>query len=473
LPFAGRECKDLTAIKSPRRSPIAKKEAMPINHGFFGTKKKGGKEMRKGRMGVWMAFLCALVMFPSSSAMAAETIRIGSLFPYTGPLALLGQETFNGATIAEDMVNEKGGIGGKKIEWVKADGVDPKKAMTECERLIAVEKVKVIFGTYSSSLSYAASEVAERNKVVYFEQGAIADPITARGFKYLFRFCAKAGEFGILAANFAHGVVAPKLKIDPKKMKVAIMFEDSLYGTTVGNNAVKRAKELGMDVVASESYSHKTVDLSPVVMIFKSKNPDVIIATSYIEDGILFWRQAKDMDLNVKAFIGTGACHGMPEFAKTFGKEANYVFNIDPAVGINPKIYKGNTEAILKDFQQRFNKKFGHHPATHATAGFDGARLLFEYILPKAPSLDPEAVRNAALAVDIPQGAASMFGYGVKFNPPDHPDAGQNLRAHPVLMQWQDERLWVVYPPEFSIKKLLLPLPTWEERAKGTIRFVD
>jgi branched-chain amino acid transport system substrate-binding protein len=428
--------------------------------------------MNKRRMGVWVALFFALVIFTFSSAMAAETIRIGALFPYTGHLALLGQETFNGAIIAEEMINEKGGIGGKKVEWVKADGVDPKKAMTECERLISVEKVKLIYGTYSSSLSYAATEVAERNKVVYYEQGSIADPITARGFKYLFRFCAKAGAFGILGADFANGVVAPKLKIDPKKMKVAIMFEDSLYGTTVGNSAAKRAKELGMDVVASESYSAKTVDLSPVVMIFKSKKPDVIIATSYMEDSILFWRQAKDMDLNVKAFIGTGAGHGMPEFAKTFGKEANYVFNIDPAVGINPKIYTGNTEGVLKDFQARFNKKFGHHPATHATGGFEAARIMFQYILPKVKTLEPEALRKAFLDVDVPQGG-TVFGFGVKFNPPDHSDAGQNHRAHPILMQWQDERLWVVHPPDFSIKKLLLPLPTWEERAKGTFRFIE
>ena len=132
-----------------------------------------------------------------------------------------------------------------------------------------MEKIKLVFGTYSSSLSYAASEVAERNKVIYWEQGAIADNITARGFKYLFRTIPRAGDFGNLAVNFANEVVAPKLKMDPKKMKVGIMFEDSLYGTTVGNSAAKKAKELGMDVVATESYSHKTVDLSSVVMIFK------------------------------------------------------------------------------------------------------------------------------------------------------------------------------------------------------------
>ncbi len=423
------------------------------------------------KRGTFFVLAVLFLAWGISPALAADPYRIGALYPFTGNLALLGNESFNGSTIAEDMVNEKGGINGRKIVWVKADGVDPKKAMTECERLINVEKVKIITGTYSSSLAYAATEVSERNKVIYWEEGAIADNITARGFKYLFRTISRASEAGNMAADFTKEVIAPKLKIDPKKIKVGIMFEDSLYGTTVGNSAIKRVKELGMDLVASESYSAKTVDLSSVVMIFKSKKPDVIIATSYMEDSILFWRQAKDMDLNVKAFIGTGAGHGMPEWAKTFGKEGNYIFNIDPPVGFNPKVFVGNTQALLNDFRERFNKKFGHYPATHATAGFVAARVLFENVLPKAGSDDPEAVRKAALAVDIPQGG-TVFGFGVKFAPPDNPAAGQNLKGHPVLMQWKNEKMEVVYPKAFAIGEPLLPLPTWEQRAKGTIQFL-
>ena len=421
----------------------------------------------------WLVMVVSVMLGLSLSiAYAAETVRIGALFPFSGPLALLGQETFNGATIAADMVNEKGGIWGKKIKWVKGDAVDPKKAMTECERLISVEGMKIIFGTYSSSRSYAASEVAERNKVIYWEQGAIADPITERGFKYLFRTCARAGQFGIMAADFTKEVIAPTLGIEPKKIKIAIMFEDSLYGTTVGSSAAKHALELGMNVVATESYSHKTVDLSSVVMRFKARKPDVIIATSYLEDGLLFWRQAKDLNLNVKAFIGTGACHGMPDWAETFGDEANYIFNIDPAIGINQKVLSPKSREILKEFQERFKKKFGHLPATHASMGFMGARVLFEEVLPQAGSLDPDAVREAALQVDIPKGG-TIFGFGVKFAPPVHPAAGQNLRAHPCLMQWQEQRMWVVYPVAFAVRKPLIPMPTWEERKKGITSFVE
>jgi branched-chain amino acid transport system substrate-binding protein len=429
--------------------------------------------MRKDKFGFLIAMLVAFMLCISHSAMAAETVRIGALFPFTGSLALLGNESFNGATIAADMVNDRGGLWSKKIEWVKGDGVDPKKAMTECERLISVEKLRIIFGTYSSSLSYAASEVAERNKVIYWEQGAIADPITARGFKYLFRICTKASRHGIIAADFANEVIAPKLQIDPKKMKVAVVFEDSLYGTTVGSNAANQALKIGMKVVATESYNHKTLDLSPVVMILKARNPDVIIATNYPEDGLLFWRQAKDLDLNVKAFIGTGACHSMPDWARTFGEEGNYIFNSDdPSVGVNPNALTEKIRAIRKEYEVRFNKKFGHPPITNATMGFESARILFEEVLPRAGSLDPEAIRKAALQLDIPKGG-TMFGFGLKFAPPEHPDAGQNIRAHSVMDQWQEQKLWVVHPQEFATKKLLLPMPTWEERAKKITRFVD
>jgi branched-chain amino acid transport system substrate-binding protein len=428
--------------------------------------------MRKSTIGLLLASLLVLALCISTTTIAAEKVKIGALFPFSGPLALLGQETFNGAVIAADMVNEKGGLWGKKIEWVKGDGVDPKKAMTECERLISVEGMKLIFGTYSSSRSYAASEVTERNKVIYWEEGAIADPITERGFKYLFRTCPRASQFGIMAVDFAKEVVAAKLGIDPKQMKVAIMFEDSLYGTTVGSNAAQHALKQGMKVVVTDSYSHKTVDLSPVVMRFKAQEPDVIIATSYLEDGLLFWRQAKEADLNVKAFIGTGACHGMPDWAKTFADEADYIFNIDPAIGISPAVLSPATKATLKEFQDKFNKKFGHLPATHASLGFVGAQVLFEEVLPKAGKLDPEAIRKAALKVNIPKGG-TIFGFGVKFAPPVHPAAGQNLLAHPALMQWQKQEMWVVYPAEFGVKKPLIPLPTWEQRAKGETSFIQ
>lgn len=69
--------------------------------------------MRRNITGFLLVSLLVFVLCISPAVIAAEKVRIGALFPFSGPLALLGQETFNGATIAADMVNEKGGIWGK------------------------------------------------------------------------------------------------------------------------------------------------------------------------------------------------------------------------------------------------------------------------------------------------------------------------------------------------------------------------
>jgi hypothetical protein len=60
----------------------------------------------------------------------------------------------------------------------------------------------------------------------------------------------------------------------------------------------------------------------------------------------------------------------------------------------------------------------------------------------------------------------------VKFAPPEHAAAGQNLRAHPVLMQWQDQKMVVVHPASFAVGQPLMPLPTWEQRGKGATDFI-
>ena len=125
--------------------------------------------------------LAALVFAASTfTAGAQETWRIGALYPLTGGLALLGNENLNGARIAVDMINEKGGVLGKKVELVQGDASTPDKAQSEAERLSSLENLQIITGTYSSGLSYAASQVVERRGGLYWETGGIADGLTKR-----------------------------------------------------------------------------------------------------------------------------------------------------------------------------------------------------------------------------------------------------------------------------------------------------
>ena len=126
--------------------------------------------------------------FISAAHAAEDAVRLGVLLPLSGPLASLGNDVMRGFELAKNFINEDGGVFGQQVELVVADVPSSTEATSQATRLITTDKVKVIMGSYASSISFAASQVAERNKVIYFEQGAVADDITSRGFKHLFRF---------------------------------------------------------------------------------------------------------------------------------------------------------------------------------------------------------------------------------------------------------------------------------------------
>lgn len=104
------------------------------------------------------------------------------------------------------------------------------------------------------------------------------------------------------------------------------------------------------------------------------------------------------------------------------------------------------------------------YPDLHAMSAFTGAWVLYKHIFPKAGSLDPEAIRKAALQVDIPEGGTHM-GWGVKYAGEGHPMQGTNLRAFSVMMQWQKGLNCAVWPKKYSEKEAIyIPLPPWNQR---------
>ena len=113
------------------------------------------------------------------------------------------------------------------------------------------------------------------------------------------------------------------------------MHEDSAFGTGGANAADKRAKEHGFTVVLKESYRQTTADLSPLIIKLKNAQPDIVIASGYVNDAILTRKQAKELGLVVKAWIGLGAGYGLPDFAKAVGDDVNGLFNTESPGAIN------------------------------------------------------------------------------------------------------------------------------------------
>ncbi len=392
------------------------------------------------------AFAAALCLgMAAANASAQDSIKFGALYPFSGALALLGDESFRGFELAVEERNAAGGIGGKKIEFVKGDAVDPNQAVGEARRLTSVDQVAAIFGTYSSSLSLAATQVAELAGVPYFELGAISDPITERGFKYVFRTNATARDFAVRMVDSIADVVAPALNVQPAALKIGIIHEDSLYGQTVAGYQKARAKEKGLNIVEVLPYSAKSVDLTPVVLRLKTAGVDVVMQTSYQNDTVLFFRQMKDQGFKPKAVIGAGGGYSTRDTLQAVGPE-----NMDGALDVDFTQYRTNPNAApgIEQFVEKYKAKYGIEPRSgHSLANYMGARVFFDAIA-AAKNQKADAIREQVLKVDIPVGGTPT-GWGAKFS-----EQGQNTRAVPFLMQWQDGNLVTVFPADAAVAKL-------------------
>ncbi len=403
----------------------------------------------------------AFLKGPMPAPKFSGEIQLGALYPRSGSNSYLGEETWRGVELAMRVQNAKGGINGKEIKIMIRDAPDIQTGVSEVERLISREKMKVIMGTFTSGVAYATTAVAERNGVLYYETNGTADNITQRGLKYTFRASSRMSQTATSDVNFTKEVLAPLFKIPVNQLKVAVINEDTQWGTESGKYAELFSKEAGFQVLAHEAYNAKAIDLSSLVLKLRTLNPDVVFAASYIPDANLLWKQARELGFMPKALLGMGSGHTARDFYKTFGKDADGVFSGDfPQYDQKPSGAAGITEYIQL-YRQTYKEEMR---GPQSLVAFSSASLLWE-VLARTNSLDPEAIRQELLAVDIPLGRAPI-GWGYKFAPPGDPNMGTNLRTYTAVMQWQEGGKFVtVYPKQVAAGEVkYLPLQKWSER---------
>src|SRR3569832_201621 len=187
------------------------------------------------RIGVVLASLLLLVVMASLPANAQESIRIGVLLPLTGPLAKNGLENWEAMQIARDMINERGGINGRKIEYLQGDANTPNAAISETERLITKDGIKITTGSFASPIAIAVSQAAERHGVFHWETTGAAEGITRRGFKHTFQVGAPARKYGQAAVDFILNDLAKRLNKPVEALKIALLWENRAFGKSVGD----------------------------------------------------------------------------------------------------------------------------------------------------------------------------------------------------------------------------------------------
>jgi len=422
------------------------------------------------RIGVWIAILAVLILALAPQALAKEKLKIGVLYSITGSFALAGAEPGQrGSLIAIDMWNDKGGAGGKyELVPVISDAQSsPDVAIREAERLIDVEKVPIILGLYSSSIAVPVAPKCDQAKTILWITIAISDKVVqGRHQKYVFRPQPMGSQWGNSSVDYLKDNLAKLGVKSTGDLRLAVIYEDGPYGTSVQVANMARAKKYGMNVVLNEGYNHKAQDLSSLILKLKASKQDVILHTGYYPDIVLLIRQARELGLTTKALIGHGAGYAnFPNLQKQLGPElTQYIHNVDPAPAQNFDLSKfpPDIATSIKEFLKRYNEKYKEpSPAAHATMGFAHAWMLLktlDYAVEKFGQPTPDNIRKAALELKIPEGA-SPAGYGMDFAPPEHEFAGQNLVSYPVVTQWVKGKVEIVWPSAMASLEAKLPMP--------------
>jgi ABC-type branched-subunit amino acid transport system substrate-binding protein len=428
--------------------------------------------MANGRIGRLLGpVVAALAIFGLAATAQAQDkkLKIGVVYDLTGPLAGGGSELqYIGAKIVLDQFT-KTGVDGYKIEAIYADAQSkPDVAINEAVRLIEQEKVDMVLGFYSSAQCVpVAARVEQLKKFMWITTCISSAVLENRNLKYVFRAQPSGQQFGTMTMDFINQNAKAKLGKDPKELRVAIIHEDGAYGVDVAKGNEAGAKKAGFNIVLKEGYSATAPDLSALVTKLKRARPDVIFHTGYNPDITLLLRQAREQGLKVAALVGHGAGYGVYEKLKEgLGSDVNYFFNADP-ISIwlsNPKTLDPKLPSEIKFVGDEFDKVKPGVAIRSAHVGMAASNtfLFLTDVLPRAikkyGGIDSEALRKAALDTDIPEGG-TMLGFGVKFEGEGAPMAGQNDRAFPVIIQYVDDKSYVVWPKSQAQREAVLPLP--------------
>jgi branched-chain amino acid transport system substrate-binding protein len=397
-----------------------------------------------------------------TKADAADDVKIGVIMPLSGNSASAGKSAVAAMELAAEIVNTvhpelknlplaaTAGLpklGGAKVKLIVADHQgNPSEGQNQTLRLITQEHVVAMLGTYHSNVSFTATAVAERYGIPYVVGDSVAANITGRGFKWVFRTTPIASDF----ANNYMEFLGDLKKAGHPINTIAVVYENTDYGTSVSGTVRDAAKSHGFNVVASIPYNANGADVSPQVLQLKEKNPDAIIFISYTADSILYMKTMKSLDYMPKMVIGDDSGFSDPAFIKAVGNLAQGVVNRS-AWDVGPK------DSTTWRINEMFKAKTGHEMDDTSGRDMEATFVLLDAIN-RAGSTKPEAIQKALQETDLKPDQLMMGYKGVKFD-----KTGQNTLAATYLIQLFGNDYIAVWPANKAQHALQYPFKGWNK----------
>jgi len=381
-----------------------------------------------------------------------EEILLGAVYPISGPAAREGGYARNGLQLAVEDINNRGGIksfGGAKLKLLVGDCmVDPSKGMTETEKMIKA-KVALVFGCFVSSITIAATQVAEKYQIPFIVDISVADIITERGFKWTFRTNIKTS----MQAQQYDEMVYLLSKATNTSIKTGVfLHENGLYGQSWKEALMKYVGEKSsLKIIESIAYPTQTKDMTTEILKAKALKPDIILSINYAPDAVLMMRTLFEQKVDCLGVV-TPASTGIsdPIFGESLGNIADYVSDVLYAVNWkNPKTV---------DMHNRYVKRFNEPWQESVDLSYD-AMLVVADALERAGSTDPIKLRSAIAKTNFSESIMYRSGGPIRFN-----ERGENISGSMAMLQWNKGKAQYVIPLEFAQTKVVFPVPKWDER---------
>jgi branched-chain amino acid transport system substrate-binding protein len=416
------------------------------------------------RPALLLAVFFTLLAGIGSTLAQEKVIKIGALYPLTGNLAATGMDCKRGVDLAVDIINGKydlnlplanqegiPNLDHAKIEVVYADTKgDPKNGLAEAERLITEEKVVALIGAYQSAVTKTASQAAERLKVPFVCSDSSSPTLTERGFEYFFRV---SPHDGTMARNQFEFLKDLETKKGVKVKTIALIYENTEFGSNVAKQQRNYAKEFGYDVVADIAYQANSSDVTSEVGKIIAAKPDVVMHAAYITDAILFTKTFKEMNLAPQGFLNM-AGYIESDYLPTVKADGNYFF-VRSTFALDLANKKPLVGQVAELYQKKYNIPMGENTARSFSAPF-----VLADAFNRAKSTDSDAVVKALLATNIPGDQIINPWKGIQFDPKTH----QNIYASAMLVQIQDQAYYTVWPFDAASRDAIWPFPAWKDR---------
>jgi len=399
-------------------------------------------------------------------------VKIGVIYPLSGPHAHPGKMARDAITLCADYVNNKWpdlpipignwegipGLNGAKIKLIFADHRgEPDRGADLAKKLILDDKVIGIAGCYNSSVTKTVSTVCERYKIPMINPESTSPVLTKRGYKWFFRatphdriFVRDFFEFlELLTQGKVRGVGAiPKEEID----EIGMCTENTEWGAGTRDVIKEFAKKYGYKIVSDVVYPGESPDLTAEVRRLLSPKPEALMFASYISDAILLTKTMKEFKAKANIFWSQDVGFYQPDYKKTFGPAINGILNravfTDKLFGVKP---------VARHINEEYKKRAGVDFMGTSARAFTGMQA-WAYVLNKAGSTDPEAIRRAAETIEIPGRDLIVPWKGIKFETVGG-ETNQNTWSSGLIVQYQAQEAEIVYPLDVATAKFIYPWP--------------